>query len=77
MGFADALANAKPPKRQGLLDKYVAALDIVDAAKLIEALHDPLVPTNQIVLAMNAEGMAITPNTVHIWRRHNSKQVDA
>jgi hypothetical protein len=33
MGFADALANAKPPKRQGLLDKYVAALDIVDAAK--------------------------------------------
>jgi hypothetical protein len=35
------------------------------------------VPTNQIVLAMNAEGMAITPNTVHIWRRHNSKQVEA
>jgi uncharacterized protein (DUF1778 family) len=69
MGIEHALAQAAKAKRPGLLDKYLATLDTDDAAKLIEAIHDPLVPTNQIVRAMNSEGMPITPNTIHDWRR--------
>jgi uncharacterized protein (DUF1778 family) len=71
MGIEHALANAAKTKRPGLLDKYIAALDPDDAAQLIRALRDPMMPTNQIVRAMNSEGMPITPNTIHDWRRLN------
>jgi hypothetical protein len=71
MGFENALAEAKQPRRQKLLDKYLESMDSEDSEKLLEALHDLSILGSQITRAMNAEGMPITPNSIHQWRRTN------
>jgi hypothetical protein len=71
MGFAQALADAKQPGRKKLLDKYLESMDSEDSEKLLEALNDLSVLGSQITRAMNSEGLTITANSVHQWRRAN------
>jgi uncharacterized protein (DUF1778 family) len=71
MGFENALAEAIQPRRTKLLDAYMQSMDSEDTEKLLEALRDPSVLGSQITRAMNAEGMPITANSIHSWRRDN------
>jgi hypothetical protein len=71
MGFAQALADAKQPGRKKLLDKYLESMDSEDSEKLLEALNDLSVLGSQITRAMNSEGLTITANSIHQWRRAN------
>jgi hypothetical protein len=77
MGITAALNEAKCTGRKKKMEHILDGLSPVDAEALRAALADPSVPTNQITVALNGEGVEVTSNTVSLWRRRNDRQVAA
>ena len=77
MGITAALNGAKHTGPTLKIDVILAGLTPADADALRKALTDPAVPTNQITVALNAEGIAVTSNTVAVWRRRNDLRAAA